>query len=392
MHTEKSKIIFSDYCTKEEIDYCKKKLKAKLFSTFCKLAKEGERYILTYWYSQVPLSKNSTSVQLTINAVIKDRQTDTEDLMRKIIPNLNQKTLFSTLSSIIKLGKNHNKKIIGEVNKMIVKCQRCGAIVPTATSSEVLLLKEEIKKKDEIIANLQKDKEELMAIVEKLQAQENVEIKAEENIEPASENVTKVENLEVKEEDIVEELPKNSNVTETIIAEEVTIVPTEGETEGNSDEEKIEEAVEDCQVEETKEVAEDNIEGDLGLSTPDEDGCQYFVAPEMNGCDGNEIKKDIEENGIVVEEEAEETQEETPVLVEENAVVEEAKEEVDTPSEELPEENVEPIEETIHNQEEIDTEENEIIEEVLEEQPVEAEVEKAKEEDPYAIHTPIVKI
>lgn len=368
MHTEKSKIMFSDYCRLDEINYCRLKLKAQLFSAFCKLAKEGERYVFTYWYSVVPLSKEAKSVQLSINAIIKDRQADTEDIARKIIPNVGQKTLFSTLSSILKFGKNHSKskKIIGE-NKMVTKCPKCGTIVPVATSAETTLLKEEIKNKDLIIENLRKDNEELMATIAVLQKQKPVEafeevveepvvaeeVKEEEKVEVAAENIVAVEQV------AVEEVPAEAKIVEAV------------EVVGDS-------PVIDELVEETKE--------EIVVETPEvpaeeekvEEGATEEVATPENTVE----EKVAEEEVVVVGENAE-------------LPVEEEKVESDTtPSEGLPEQVDEVLEETVQPEQEA------IIEEpkVEEEAPVAPEAteeikEEEKPEDPYQIYTiPTLKI
>lgn len=181
MYSDNNKILFSEYCTFEEIHYCKQKLKAKLFSTFCKLAKEGERYTLTYWYSLVPLTNKNTSYQLSISAIIKDKHRDTEDMLRKIIPNM-QKSVFSLFSGLFKINKNHNN-YIGE-EYMVIKCPKCHGSVPYSLGTDITTLKmelqakeAELKEKDLIIAQMKKDNEQMLATIAELKntPQSNIE-------------------------------------------------------------------------------------------------------------------------------------------------------------------------------------------------------------------------
>lgn len=347
MHTDNKNIMLVDYCRLDEIPACKLKLKAELFSTFCKIAKESERYIFTFWYTEAPLSKRGNSVQLAINAVIKDRHTDTEDVFKKIIPYTGR-TLFSFFSSIFKLNKNHNE-FLGE-KKMIVKCPKCGTIIPCSTSNETALLKEEIKNKDLIIEQLRKENEEYETIIKNITAE-----KAEEKPEvPSTE-----ENTEEKVNEVVEEVPAETETTEEVVNEAAETAAEEAHEEIKEEtptteaptEETIVESVEEPKVEEVKEN-EPSIE-------PAEE----------------KIEVEVEQPSEVVEENKEENitpMEETSPMVEENI---EANEEEKV--EDIPCDSISQVEEKP---------------EMVGEQPQEEVKEEAPkaDEDPYHIHTPVI--
>ena len=366
MHTEKSKIMFSDYCRLNEINYCRLKLKAQLFSAFCKLAKEGERYIFTYWYSVVPLSKDAKSVQISINAVIKDRQSDTEDVIRKIIPDVGQKSLFSTFSSILKFGKNYSKsKKIGD-KKMIAKCPKCGSIVPVAASNETALLKEEIKNKDLLIENLRKDNEELMATIEKLQEQKPVEILEE----------------EIKEEPVVEEVKEEEIKAEEPVAEE----------------EKVEIPAEEIVAVEQVPVEEIPAEAEV-LEAVEIVGESPVVEEFVDEAPAEDIE--VEAPAAEVVEEAPVAKEEKEAPIEEAPIEEDKLESDTTPWKELPEQVEEILPEDVQPEQEAVEEKPEMEEVLPEEAPAEEEAkevveekpEEPKAEDPYQIYTiPTFKI
>lgn len=334
MHTDNKNIMLVDYCRLDEISACKLKLKAELFSTFCKIAKESERYALTFWYTEVPLSKRSNSVQLAINAVIKDRHTDTEDVFKKIIPYTGR-TLFSFFSSIFKLNKNHNE-FLGE-KKMIVKCPKCGTIIPCSTSNETALLKEEIKNKDLIIEQLRKENEEYETIIKNMAVEEK----------PATE-----ETLEEKVEEPANEISANTEINEEAATE-----PAEPVIEEIHEEVKEEAPMTEIPAEKTpvESIAEATAEE---TPVPEE-------AKTITETSAEEIKEPSEEEKVT-------PMEETSPMVEEKAeAIEEDKVE-DSPCE--PAEQAE--------------EKSEIIEEHPQEE-VKEEAPKA-DEDPYHIHTPII--
>lgn len=334
MHTDNKNIMLVDYCRLDEISACKLKLKAELFSTFCKIAKESERYALTFWYTEVPLSKRSNSVQLAINAVIKDRHTDTEDVFKKIIPYTGR-TLFSFFSSIFKLNKNHNE-FLGE-KKMIVKCPKCGTIIPCSTSNETALLKEEIKNKDLIIEQLRKENEEYETIIKNIAVEEK----------PATE-----ETLEEKVEEPVNEISTNTEINEEVATE-----PAEPVIEEMHEEVKEEAPVTEIPAEKTpvESIVEATTEE---TSVPEE-------AKTIAETSAEEIKEPFEEEKVT-------PMEETSPMVEEKA---EAIEE-----EKVEDSSCEPAEQTEGK--------SEIIEEHPQEE-VKEEAPKA-DEDPYHIHTPII--
>lgn len=357
MHTDKSKVMFSDYCRLSELRECRLKLKAQLFSTFCKMAKEGEKYIFTYWYSVVPLSNSSNSAQVSINAIIKDRHTDPEDIISRIIP-FTQRTLFSTFSGLFKIGKNHSKKIIGE-KKMIVKCPRCGSVVPFATDKETALLKDEIKNKDTIIENLRKDNEELMKTIEELQKKipsDNEELPELEQIEEP-----KVEELPEQPEEILPSIEDNQ--PEIIRPEIISELPVE-EAKEELPQESVEEEkpLEEIPVKPVEEETKAEELEDLKVE-------EQIIEPELQP-----EQPEIEE---IHEEKEEESVAEMP---EENI-----------PSEELPtEENNEMVEEPILKEEAIEEQHDEESLEEKEEQPKE---EIPAMEDPYNIHKiPTIRI
>ena len=360
MHTDKSKVMFSDYCRLSELRECRLKLKAQLFSTFCKMAKEGEKYIFTYWYSVVPLSNSSNSAQVSINAIIKDRHTDPEDIISRIIP-FTQKTLFSTFSGLFKIGKNHSKKIIGE-KKMIVKCPRCGSVVPFATDKETTLLKDEIKNKDTIIENLRKDNEELMKTIEELQKK----------IPSNNEGLPELEQMEEPKVEEVEQLPEQPE----------EILPS---IEENQPETIRPEIISELPVEEAKEeLSQESVEEEKPLE-------EIPVEEETKAEESEDLK--VEEQTIEPELQPEQPEqpeiEEIHEEKEEESVAEMPEENI--PSEELPtEENIEMVEEPILKEE--------AIEEQHDEEPLEEKEEQPKEEipameDPYNIHKiPTIRI
>lgn len=325
MHTDNKNIMLVDYCRLDEIPACKLKLKAELFSTFCKIAKESERYTFTFWYTELPLSKRGNSVQLAINAVIKDRHTDTDDVFKKVIPYTGR-TLFSFFSSIFKLNKNHNE-YLGE-KKMIVKCPKCGTIIPCSTSNETALLKEEIKNKDLIIEQLRKENEEYETIIKNMTVEEKAET-------PATEEI-----LEEKVEEPNNEIPTNTEMTEEAVSE-----PAEPAAEETHEETIVEPVEEVKENEPSIEPAEEKIE--VEVEQPSE------IAEENK-----------EENVTPIEEVS-------PVVEENNKANEEEKVEA------VPCDSINEIEEKI------ETVEKQAQEEVKEEAP------KA-DEDPYHIHTPII--
>ncbi len=334
MHTDNKNIMLVDYCRLDEISACKLKLKAELFSTFCKIAKESERYALTFWYTEVPLSKHSNSVQLVINAVIKDRHTDTDDVFKKIIPYTGR-TLFSFFSSIFKLNKNHNE-YLGE-KKMIVKCPKCGTIIPCSTSNETALLKEEIKNKDLIIEQLRKENEEYETIIKNIAVEEK----------PATE-----ETLEEKVEKPADEISTNTETNEEVATE-----PAEPVIEEIHEEVKEEAPVTEIPAE--KAPVEPIVE-----ATAEETAVPEEVKT-ITETSAEKIKEPSEEEKVT-------PMEETSPMVEEKA---EAIEE-----EKVEDNSCEPAEQA--------EEKSEIIEEHPQEE-VKEEAPKA-DEDPYHIHTPII--
>lgn len=352
MHTDNKNIMLVDYCRADEIPACKLKLKAELFSTFCKLAKEGEKYILTFWYSQVPLSKNSQSVQLAINAVIKDRRTDTEDVFRKIIPYTGR-TLFSMFSSIFKLNKNHNEYIIGE-KKMIIKCPRCGSVIPCTSSNETTLLKEEIKNKDLLIEQLRKDLEECREFIATL---------------PQVEETTTTETTEE---------PVEATIGEIAQAEIATETPTETVAEV---------ATESVEATTTNEIAENPTVDEVETT-------QETVAVEnetpVEAVEEVPAQESVVENVETVAEEA--VVENTTTPTEEEPTTETATEEsvIETPATEetvSPIEEISPmVEEPVEAVEEKREVENETTETITEEPKEEVKA----EEDPYHIHSTVV--
>lgn len=334
MHTDNKNIMLVDYCRLDEISACKLKLKAELFSTFCKIAKESERYALTFWYTEVPLSKRGNSVQLAINAVIKDRHTDTEDVFKKIIPYTGR-TLFSFFSSIFKLNKNHNE-FLGE-KKMIVKCPKCGTIIPCSTSNETALLKEEIKNKDLIIEQLRKENEEYETIIKNIAVEEK----------PATE-----ETLEEKVEEPVNEISTNTKINEEVATEPAEPVIEEIHEEVKEEAPVAETPAEKAPVEPIVEATTEET------SVPEE-------TKTITETSAEEIKEPSEEEKVT-------PMEETSPMVEEKA---EAIEE-----EKVEDSSCEPAEQA--------EEKSEITEEHPQEE-VKEEAPKA-DEDPYHIHTPII--
>lgn len=333
MHTDNKNIMLVDYCRLDEISACKLKLKAELFSTFCKIAKESERYALTFWYTEVPLSKRGNSVQLAINAVIKDRHTDTDDVFKKIIPYTGR-TLFSFFSSIFKLNKNHNE-YLGE-KKMIVKCPKCGTIIPCSTSNETALLKEEIKNKDLIIEQLRKENEEYETIIKNIAVEEK----------PATEEI-----LEEKVEKPADEISTNTEANEEVATEPAKPVI----------EEIHEEVKEEAPVTEIAEKAP--VEPIVEITT------EETVVPEeakaITETSAEEVKEPSEEEKVTPMEEA------SPMVEEKAEAIEEEK---------VGDNSCEPAEQA--------EEKSEIIEEHPQEE-VKEEAPKA-DEDPYHIHTPII--
>lgn len=335
MHTDNKNIMLVDYCRADEIPACKLKLKAELFSTFCKLAKEGEKYIFTFWYSQVPLSKNSQSVQLAINAVIKDRRTDTEDIFRKIIPYTGR-TLFSMFSSIFKLNKNHNEYIIGE-KKMIIKCPRCGSVIPCAPSNETTLLKEEIKNKDLLIEQLRKDLDEcrdFIATLPQVEETTTTEVAG----EPTEATIGEIAQAEIAIETPVEtvsevatesagmtatnEIVENPTVAEVETAQETVAVENETLTETieevptqESVVENVETATEEAVIENTTTPIEENVE--LTTETVAEEPAIETPAVEETVYPIEEISPVVEEPVEAVEEKREIENETTETITEE---------------------------------------------------------------------------
>lgn len=339
MHTDNKNIMLVDYCRLDEIPACKLKLKAELFSTFCKIAKESERYAFTFWYTELPLSKRGNSVQLAINAVIKDRHTDTDDVFKKVIPYTGR-TLFSFFSSIFKLNKNHNE-YLGE-KKMIVKCPKCGTIIPCSTSNETALLKEEIKNKDLIIEQLRKENEEYETIIKNMTVEEKAET-------PATEEI-----LEEKVEEPNNEIPTNTEMTEEAVSE-----PAEPTAEETHEEIKKETLTTEAPAEETiVEPVEEVRENEPSIEPAEE-----------------KIEVEVEQPSEIVEENKEENvtpiEEVSPVVEENNKANEEEKVEA------VPCDSINEIEEKI------ETVEKQAQEEVKEEAP-------KTDEDPYHIHTPII--
>ena len=309
MYSDNNKVIFSDYCQIDEIEFCKKKLKAKLFSTFCKLAKEGERYALVYWYTLVPLSKSANSIQLSINAVIKDKHRDAEDTIRKIVPNMH-KSLFTVFSNLFKIKKNYNKYIIGE-EKMIIKCPHCNHIVPCASSQEVNLLKEELKTSQAMIETLRRDNELLLEAIQQSQP-------IEETITPETcscvgvctcgkekqpEEITTEETVfeEIVSEEIAEETKEEILVEPTTTPEEAPAPVTEEVVPTVVEEPHAEEINVEQKIEETPCAAEEIIPTAEAQEEKEEQTMETEIeqkTEEINETENNDI---VEENKEVVE-------------------------------------------------------------------------------------------
>lgn len=381
MHTDKNKIIFSDYCHLSEMGNCKLKLKSRLFSTFCQISKESRRYVFTYWYSIVPLVKNSNSVQLSINAIIKDKQSDTDDFIRKIIP-YTKKSLFSAFSAIFKLGKNYNKKIIGE-EKMVIKCPKCGFVIPVSNSGESTLLREEIKNKDLIIESLRKDNEELIKTIEELQKiTKGEEIKNQEPECPVEENVNgnvANENEVEESKEIVEEKP------------EVQIEATTNENGETIVSINLAQPEEPQVLEQNEEAKDDLTSGIATLSEPDAEGFQELIAPE--GYEGEEVKESvepieekIEEVGTTEVPTTEPVAEENQPVVQEEPVAEKAPV-VEQPEKEPEEKDVipsgEPLQENNQKDNSANNESNEVIKEEEASEVINEQKEETNENKPF---------